>query len=326
MLTGEVWKLALPVRPMPAPVLRAAMPGSGICHYDTCETRGDPLTGHIVTALLGPIRICNIKAAPHLRQRLHHLDCYTAAPFIKIVFQRRGVAYLQQGDRRTIIDDGRWSVYDASRPYAMQNVEELDQFAILIPRDIKSPEIELGINLVPEASMALTGMSRVLFSTAVAALDAADGMEEAMRESLGHGILELAKLALVDHLGGASRISMRQTFREKVKRYVVHNLADNELSVASIAEALHCSKRYLHKGFAESGETLSQFIWSVRLEKARRDLTSETLANRSITEIAFNWGFINSAHFSRRFHERYGVSPRDYRKLSLGRDTDAALG
>jgi len=297
--------------------LRAALPGSGVCHHDTCETRGDPLTGHIVTALLGPIRICSIKAAPHIKQRLHPLDCYTAAPFIKIVFQRRGVAYLQQGDRRTIIDDGRWSVYDASRPYAVQNVEELQQFAILIPRDIKSPEIELGINLVPESSMPLGGMSRVLFSTAVAALEAADGMDEAMRESLGHSVLELAKLALVDQLGGASRISMRETFREKVKRYVLHNLADNELSVASIADALQCSKRYLHKGFAQSGETLSQFIWSVRLEKARRDLSSDRLANRSITEIAFNWGFINSAHFSRRFHERYGISPRTYRRLTM---------
>jgi AraC-like DNA-binding protein len=37
-------------------------------------------------------------------------------------------------------------------------------------------------------------------------------------------------------------------------------------------------------------------------------------ASLSISEICFRWGFNGSAHFSRSFKERYGVSPRDYRK------------
>jgi len=322
---NEQWKASLPAQARPGPILRPDKPGSGICRYDTCETRGDPLSGQIVTALLGSIRVCHIKAAAHLSQRLHPLESYSWAPFLKIVFQKSGVSYLQQGNRRTVIDGGRWSIYDAARPYSVQNVVALEQIAILIPRDIKSPEIQLGVSLVPEASMKLDGMSAVLFNAAQSALAEADHMEESTRESLGDSILELAKLALFDRLGGASRIPMRDTFREKVKRYVLHNLADNELCVDSIAKALDCSKRYLHKGFAETGATLSQFIWSERLERARRDLACEALAHRSITEIAFNWGFVNSAHFSRRFHHRYGISPRDYRKRILSDRKQAAL-
>jgi AraC-like DNA-binding protein len=37
-------------------------------------------------------------------------------------------------------------------------------------------------------------------------------------------------------------------------------------------------------------------------------------ATLSISEICFRWGFNGSAHFSRAFKDRYGVSPRDYRK------------
>jgi len=314
---NPVWNSVLPARANPSPQIYPDQPGSAISRYNTCESRGDVLSGYIETASLGQIRICQIKAKPHLNQRLHALESYAWAPFLKIVFQKTGVVYLQQGERRTIIDGGRWSVYDASRPYSVQNVEEMDQLAILIPRDIKSPEVELGVSLVPEKSMALSGMSTILFQAAQSALAEADSVSEAMREALGDGILELAKLALFDQLGGAARIPMMDTFREKAKRFVLRNLADNELSVDSVATAMNCSKRYLHKSFAESGATLTQFIWTERLDRARRDLACETLANRSITEIAFNWGFVNSAHFSRRFHMRYGMTPREYRRQAL---------
>ena len=311
------WSIELPRHAEPAPEILPVIAGSGICRHKVSEARGDPLSGDIVTALLGPIRICHIRARPHQHDRLHPLDSYASAPFLKIVLQQRGVAHLQQGHRRTRLEAGSWSVYDASRPYSVQNLEALEQFAILIPRDLKAPEIELGVKLVPDESMMPSGVSKVLFNAARSALAEAGGMDQAMRESLGDGILELAKLALFDRLGGAIRIPMRETFRERVKRHVIQNLGDSELSVDSIARKLDCSKRHLHKGFAESGTTLSQFIWTERLERARRDLASKNLAHRSITEIAFNWGFVNSAHFSRRFLRQYGVSPRDYRKQAI---------
>ena len=40
----------------------------------------------------------------------------------------------------------------------------------------------------------------------------------------------------------------------------------------------------------------------------------------SISEICFRWGFNGSAHFSRAFKDRYGVSPRDYRKGQAAAD------
>ena len=43
------------------------------------------------------------------------------------------------------------------------------------------------------------------------------------------------------------------------------------------------------------------------------DLASPLHSHRTITEIAFAWGFNNSAHFNRLFKERYGLSARAYR-------------
>ena len=80
-----------------------------------------------------------------------------------------------------------------------------------------------------------------------------------------------------------------------------------------IAEALNISKSYLYLLFQGENITLNRYIWDLRLEKCRADLANPLHSHRTITEIAFAWGFNNSTHFSRLFKERYGLSARAYR-------------
>ena len=42
-------------------------------------------------------------------------------------------------------------------------------------------------------------------------------------------------------------------------------------------------------------------------------LENKSLDDYSITQIAFSYGFNNAAHFSRKFKERYGAPPKEYR-------------
>lgn len=48
-----------------------------------------------------------------------------------------------------------------------------------------------------------------------------------------------------------------------------------------------------------------------------RDLKHASAAHRTITDIAFSWGFNNGAHFSRVFREHTGLSPSDFRAAAL---------
>ena len=97
--------------------------------------------------------------------------------------------------------------------------------------------------------------------------------------------------------------------------HVDRHLADPELAIDQIARSLACSKRYLHKLFLKQDMTLARLIWNRRLEKCRIDLRDPEHGERTITEIALAWGFNDSHHFSRLFRERFGVTPRDYRKV-----------
>ncbi|MGD9922536.1 MAG: helix-turn-helix domain-containing protein, partial [Pseudorhodoplanes sp.] len=59
--------------------------------------------------------------------------------------------------------------------------------------------------------------------------------------------------------------------------------------------------------------SLNVWIWNQRLDGAKRDICDPALAGRTITEIAFGWGFNDAAHFSRIFRGRFGCSARELR-------------
>ncbi|QVM84567.1 helix-turn-helix domain-containing protein [Novosphingobium decolorationis] len=95
-------------------------------------------------------------------------------------------------------------------------------------------------------------------------------------------------------------------------RHVETHLGDPDLRTGSIAQALGVSPRTVQNGFATLGTTPSAHILNARLERAADRLTSDHAT--SITEIAFELGFNDSAYFARCFRRRYDASPREWRK------------
>lgn len=79
------------------------------------------------------------------------------------------------------------------------------------------------------------------------------------------------------------------------------------LDVARLAKELGCSPGYLSHSFRLLyGVPLNHYIRSLRLEYARRLLNS---GECNIAEIAERCGFRDASYFSRRFRERFGISP-----------------
>ncbi|MGH1570059.1 AraC family transcriptional regulator [Methylobacterium sp. P31] len=56
---------------------------------------------------------------------------------------------------------------------------------------------------------------------------------------------------------------------------------------------------------------------AAQARKGRATAIRSGLLARSGGEVAYRCGFIDQAHFSRRFRGRYGISPRDYRHMTL---------
>jgi AraC-like DNA-binding protein len=119
----------------------------------------------------------------------------------------------------------------------------------------------------------------------------------------------------VDTVQDASAIAWQR--RKDVIEYIEAHLRDPELSPASISAGLRVSPRYLRTIFASGGEKMGAYILRRRLEECARQMGSAAWNAHTLTEIAFSWGFNSAAHFTRTFNEKYGMAPREYRKLAL---------
>jgi AraC-like DNA-binding protein len=124
--------------------------------------------------------------------------------------------------------------------------------------------------------------------------------------------LDMLRAALTRHRE-SSNIAPRTSLYRRLTSYIEEQLTDPNLSPASIAQKHHISPRYLQLIFSEQGTTVGTWIRSRRLAKCRAELANLS-KDRSVTEIAMDWGFNDIAHFSRSFSSAYGISPREFRR------------
>lgn len=99
----------------------------------------------------------------------------------------------------------------------------------------------------------------------------------------------------------------------RVRDLIAENLQNSELSVDFVSERLGISKSYLFSIMNTANTTLGRYILERRLDRSREMLADPSLKSWSISEIARRTGFQELSHFSRRFSERFGRSPRAFR-------------
>lgn len=135
-----------------------------------------------------------------------------------------------------------------------------------------------------------------------------DGLSEAAMAIATQSFLDTLDSALspVAERPSADKHSALLT---RIRDHVAQNLDDPGLCAGSIAAANGISVRTLHLVFAESGTTVGRLIRKRRLRAAYRDL-ARAGTHSTVTEVAYRWGFSDSAHFSRVFKNEYGITPR----------------
>lgn len=99
----------------------------------------------------------------------------------------------------------------------------------------------------------------------------------------------------------------------RIQSFIEAHLTEPTMGPSEIASAVGISVRHLHRLFSLRGHTVGDWIRWRRLLQCRRALADPRWRERTITEIAFLWGFSDSAHFSRCFRRQFGVCPRTFR-------------
>jgi len=126
-------------------------------------------------------------------------------------------------------------------------------------------------------------------------------------EALGRVLRQLIANALrADHTAPA-----RTHLHERLLAFVEDNLGNGALRTGAIAQGLGVPAREVQLAFAEMATTASEYINGRRLALASHRLRSG-LRGASLSDLAYELGFADSAHFSRRFRDRFGETPSSY--------------
>ena len=148
-------------------------------------------------------------------------------------------------------------------------------------------------------------------------------IESGQPHSLIKGVSRNAELDQLTHQLGLSVLqcfladrSLEQTRREpppvEKARHFIHENFAKAFALPELARFAGVTPNHLIKLFrTHAGMTPMEYLWQVRIDRGTALLQETGL---SISEIAYQTGFRNPFHFSRRFTERYGRSPREFRR------------
>jgi acetamidase/formamidase/AraC-like DNA-binding protein len=205
-------------------------------------------------------------------------------------------------------------------PRAISTLAFEDDFRALM---IRMPREMLANRLlarVPDGVQLLSGDSSfsAIFSdllTSVSAklgtlsVDQFHAVELSLTEFLATAILSDGDTAM---MGGVT--GRRAGVLQRVAQSIEQRLGEPELSLSDIAAANGMSVRNLQKLFEAFDKAFSVYVRTRRLERCRDDLASPLVAQLSISEICYRWGFTDPAYFSRSFRDQFGISPREFRR------------
>jgi transcriptional regulator GlxA family with amidase domain len=107
--------------------------------------------------------------------------------------------------------------------------------------------------------------------------------------------------------------SLAHIMFKRLSLHMKEHLNDSELSPAGVAQAHRISLRYLFKIFKLHGTTFGHELMEMRLQEARRQILIAYRTGHSLQQIAFRCGFSSQSHFSTRYRDRFGESPRESR-------------
>jgi len=263
----------------------------------------------------GAVRICRVSLGRHRVLNENMGLRKGGGRQFKFVFQEAGECVFEQDSRQVTLKPNEWCMYDKARPYHIHNDGFSRQLALMLPVDDVREDLTRWEDHLLRVYPIFEGIGHILHDSLNASIVELASLPEASRYLVGKTLTSLAELTLLDRAGIGGGTSSLAALRNRVIEYIDRNLDDPELDIDGIAAAMQCSKRYLHKVFAEYGQTVSKSIWDRRIERSYVDLLDPAMVDRTITDIAFARGFNDSHHFSRTFKRRYHVTPRDFRRV-----------
>jgi AraC-like DNA-binding protein len=228
-----------------------------------------------------------------------------------------GRCRIQQAGSEISLSSGQVGIFDSDRQFTLlfDRGPRLQVASFWVPAEELRERLPAGCDVAPARVSDDPFIGHLIVETARALNAGVLRMEEQETIRLFHALLELvaSSLSRRSRLGIAEAESVVDATAHALRRAIHDRLREPGLKVADVARTVGISERYVHKLFARSGQNFTNYVIDQRLDGAARDLRDPAKPERAIGIIAFDWGFSDLSHFTRRFKQRFGCRPRDWR-------------
>ena len=283
--------------------------------FDVDPLEAASFEGRINYTSVAQLKLCQIEASQH---RIAHTIARSRAsehPYIKILFQTYGISHFEQDGRRIDLMPGDCLAYDVSCPHTIISPALTRHEVVIVPKKLLQERGFRAERMLACKLSARTGTGRIAHEVAHAAFDEAARLSPITANVVAESLIDLLLLPLREADAMFDRVGPEAMYT-RAQMFIREHLRDPDLSIDQISAALGCTKRYLHMLFSERGMTVSDYIWRARLQHCRQEL--EAHGGKTITDVAFSWGFSSSSHFSRMFRKYFGFVPSAIHKAAHG--------
>lgn len=280
---------------------------------------GQRFYGEIRQNQLSTVDVSVVNASAQRVSRTRSLISRSSDDVFIVSIQAGGRSRITQADRSADLDPGDFAIYDSTRPYTLLYPENLHQITLKVPRQPLLARVPSVESLTALKVSGQRGAGRLMVNLIDTLLTGIDDIDPVSHDAVAAGIVDIlaAGLRTLEKNSTPVPSSLHAYHLQRIKAYVREHLHESTLSAQSVAAALHMSVSSLYRAFEREEATLSDWIWSQRLDRCRRDLADPMLVNQSVTQIGFRWGFSDASHLSRAFRRAYGAAPREFRMRSL---------
>jgi AraC-like DNA-binding protein len=231
-----------------------------------------------------------------------------------VITQLAGLRRYCQDGTVAVLKKGDATLIDSGKPWSSDCPGDCARLYFRVPRSLMQTRVRENEIPVARRISGDSGLGPVLFHLATSMYRQAEKMTDLQGFAAVEAYLRVLAGCLGSTRNRAESAGRGMDLTSEILRYIDAHLTDTTLSPADIAGALGLSVRHVHRLFSRQGSTITDWIRGQRLRHCRKDLADPYLSAKSITEIAFFWGFNDSAHFSRSFKQEFGTCPRAFRR------------
>lgn len=282
-----------------------------------CDTlhRDRVFNGTIEANQLATLGLSRVTSSPQWVRRTPAKIARATEDYFLVSIQTKGRGRIVQDGRVADLSPGDFALYDSTRPYELIFNEPFQQHVLQLPGAVLRSRLRNTEKLTARKVCGDRGAGHLMIGMIETLAADIDTLESGSVAAIAESVENILVAGLCSLPGAADPAVSQLTsyHRDQIKACALQRLRDPRLSINAIAAHLRLSPSTIYRAFASEPVSLNTWIWNQRLDGAKRDICDPAFAGRTITEIAFSWGFNDAAHFSRIFRARFGCSARELR-------------